>query len=162
MSRCSNLKICCTGFIAALMSYFTDRLNSWTARVTYREDTNCNTAVFPLLHKSLQDRARRESNDGEANGARSTTMSSFRQVYKATSIQSLNFFPPTFWNLLAYIPRQLGLAYVIEWKCIGRCPEATLFPLIREVTFSHTHRALEKVTRLIFFFNISLSLLLYV
>ncbi len=33
---------------------------------------------------------RRESHEGEANGAKSTTVSSLRQVYKASSIQTLN------------------------------------------------------------------------
>lgn len=90
----------------ALASYFTDVLNTWTTRVTYTEDTNCDTAIFPLLHKSLRDRAGRESHEGEANGARSPTMSSLRRVYKAFSIQTLNFFPHTLWNILANTPGQ--------------------------------------------------------
>lgn len=33
--------------------------------MTYAEDTNCHTAIFPLLHKSLQHREGRASHDGE-------------------------------------------------------------------------------------------------
>lgn len=60
--------------------------------MTYAEDTNCDTAIFPLRHKSLQERAGRERRDRAPNGARSTAMSSLRQVYKASNIQTLDFF----------------------------------------------------------------------
>lgn len=75
-------------------------------RVTYAEHTNCSAAIFPLVHKSLQDRTWRESCEREANGARSTTMSSVRQVYKVSSTQTLNIFTHTFWNWLANTPRK--------------------------------------------------------